>query len=353
LCEFYRFRPNEEYLRAAEIAWEDIRNNQMYVTGGVSFREHFQPDGHLPDVGDVAETCANVAWLQLCINLLEITGKARYAEAAELLIYNHLLGAQHEDGEQWCYYTYLAGRKPFDKAVKCCQSSGPYGLVFMPSLYYGISAGRVRINLLGESKYHGQLEATAITIEQKTDYPADGRILIHVDPERPTKFGLDIRIPAWSTLLQLSVNNEKVDSTVDEGMITIKREWHSGDQVLLDINITSRWIRGQGEHQKMLAAARGPFILCANVRRNMELFCTELIAVDESEPFAPAAPIPGARGKEREYSTAVKANYLTPTGFKPVDLVLTPYAIGMNEPIRVWLETEESLKVLDQKAEAN
>ena len=38
---------------------------ELYLAGGTSLGEHFQPDDHLPDTGPVAETCANVTWMQL------------------------------------------------------------------------------------------------------------------------------------------------------------------------------------------------------------------------------------------------------------------------------------------------
>ena len=37
LCELYRVVGDERYLKAARNAWEDIRHNQTYITGGVSF----------------------------------------------------------------------------------------------------------------------------------------------------------------------------------------------------------------------------------------------------------------------------------------------------------------------------
>ncbi len=340
LCELYKVDPDARYLQAAKAAWDDIRANQMYLTGGTSLREHFQPDGHLPDIGDVAETCANVTWLQLSMQLLELTAEAKYADVIELLAFNHLTGAQADNGEDWCYFTVLDGRKQMRQEVNCCHSSGPRGIALIPTLYYQKGPGRLRINLYGESKYQTELPGgKRLQIEQQTNFPADGHIRILVRPEKPAVFGLELRIPSWSSHFVLKCNGEVVEHAPAGGVIGIDREWQPGDEVTLDLDVTPRWIHGSGEHAGMLAAARGPFILCANGRRNLELIGTELIAVEGTMPFEAPGKIAGARGKEQDYSTAVQAKYVTPEGLKRVRLVLTPFAIAWNEPMSVWLRT--------------
>jgi DUF1680 family protein len=91
LCELHRSTGDEALLRPCVNAYNDIVANQLYVTGGTSLGEHFQPPHRLPNTGAVSENCAHVTWLQLCAELLRITGEAKYADTLELTIYNHLL----------------------------------------------------------------------------------------------------------------------------------------------------------------------------------------------------------------------------------------------------------------------
>ena len=63
--------------------------------------------------------------MQLAIQLLRLTGESRYADTVERIAYNHLLAAQKPDGSALCYFTPLAGQKPYTAAMNCCTSSGP------------------------------------------------------------------------------------------------------------------------------------------------------------------------------------------------------------------------------------
>ena len=83
LCELYRVTGDAACLKACRNAYADIVANRMYLTGGTSLGEHFQADHHLPNVGAVSENCAQVTWLQLCLELLRLTGEAKYADTLE------------------------------------------------------------------------------------------------------------------------------------------------------------------------------------------------------------------------------------------------------------------------------
>ena len=50
--------------------------------------------------------------------------------------YNHLAAAQHPRGDDWCYYTALEGKKPYDPGINCCHSSGPRGMALAVQAAY-------------------------------------------------------------------------------------------------------------------------------------------------------------------------------------------------------------------------
>jgi hypothetical protein len=134
LCELYRTTGEKRLLEVCERAWRDIAENHMYITEGVSLGEHFQDDGVLPNRGAVSETCAQVTWLQLNLQLLRLTGNTNlYAVALEKLVLNHLLASQKPDGSGFCYFTPLEGKKPFGTDINCCTSSGSRGLMLIPT----------------------------------------------------------------------------------------------------------------------------------------------------------------------------------------------------------------------------
>ena len=130
LCELYRATGDEQFLRAVRNAWQDIVDNRLYVTGSASAGEYFRGDHELPNGAEanICETCVTVTWMQLNLQLLRLTGEAKYGDEFERSLYNHLAAAQNPQGDNWCYYTPLEGRKRYDKQITCCHSSGPRGM---------------------------------------------------------------------------------------------------------------------------------------------------------------------------------------------------------------------------------
>ena len=139
---------DESLLRKVEGAWEDITKRQVYITGGVSVAEHYEPGHHKPITGNVVETCANMSWLQLNQSLLEITGKSRYADAIERLLLNHVFAAQTVDGDSNRYHTPPNGFKPsnYFHGVDCCSGSGHRQISMLPGFFYATNRDGIVIN---------------------------------------------------------------------------------------------------------------------------------------------------------------------------------------------------------------
>ena len=92
-------------------------------------------------INNICETCVTVTWIQLNLQLLRTTGEAKYGDEMERTLYNHLAAAQNPRGDDWCYYTAMEGRKPYDKGISCCHSSGPRGMALAPQAAYLRSHG--------------------------------------------------------------------------------------------------------------------------------------------------------------------------------------------------------------------
>ncbi|MCX7872615.1 MAG: glycoside hydrolase family 127 protein, partial [Verrucomicrobiae bacterium] len=151
LCELARVTGEKRYIKAVVMAWEDIVSRRLYITGSASQGEHFRGDYDLPngESAHVAENCVTVTWIQLNLQLLRLTGEARYANELERTIYNHLSAAQKPDGSQWCYFTPLEGKKAYGPGINCCVSSGPRGMALAPLIgcLAGIEEGKPVIAL--------------------------------------------------------------------------------------------------------------------------------------------------------------------------------------------------------------
>src|SRR5262249_8880767 len=138
LCELARATGDRSLLDPVQDAWKDIVVNRLYITGSASAAEHFQNAHVLPNEpgANIGETCVTTTWIQLHLQLLRLTRDAAYGNELERAFYNHLAAAQHPRGDDWCYYTALEGKKPYDSGINCCHSSGPRGMALAVQAAY-------------------------------------------------------------------------------------------------------------------------------------------------------------------------------------------------------------------------
>jgi hypothetical protein len=83
-------------------------------------------------------------------------------------------------------------------------------------------------------------EGNRATLTVSTDYPVNGKISVKVGLDKPESFTLKIRNPEWSKKTKVTVCGEKVKTT--DGYIAILREWNSGDEVTIDLDMRTQAI---------------------------------------------------------------------------------------------------------------
>lgn len=258
----YQATGDKTLLRKVEGAWEDIARRQVYITGGVSVAEHYEPGYNKPLTGHVVETCANMSWLQLNQMLLEITGKPRYADAIESLLINHVFAAQTIDGDSNRYHTPPNGFKPDDyfHGVDCCSSSGHRQISMLPGLFYATTSDGIVVNQYVESSVNLDIKGNRIELKQSTRYPESELSTITLNCSNPVQFSLQLRIPSWCTNPSVTVNG-KVESGVKSGYYhSIERKWRNGDSVVIRFPMTTSWIKRQHSETKRWAIIRGPVV---------------------------------------------------------------------------------------------
>ena len=168
--------------------------------GSASAFEHSMATTSCPTRANnsICETCVTTTWIQLNLQLLRLTGEAKYGDELERSFYNHLAAAQHPRGDDWCYYTALEGRKPYDKGITCCHSSGPRGMALAPQAAYlrGHAGGDVLlVNTLETSQATLELGGRKVTVEQKSEFPRQGHATITLRSAAAAPFAVKIRLP--------------------------------------------------------------------------------------------------------------------------------------------------------------
>lgn len=348
--EYYRtFGGDRQILEACLNAWQDITDNQLYVTGTASSDEHFRADHELPNTGKPGETCVTVTWLQFNAQLLRLTGEARFAEQLQHVILNQLFGAQRPDGKGWCYYVPLEGRKIYAEQLdsQCCLSSGPRGVALVPTFAVSTDAEGVVVNLYSPGRAAVRLrDGASVTLLTETAYPCEGRMAFTLRTSVPYSVALKLPIPTWCQDPSLTINGEIVPvQPGSDGYVALRRKWLASDRVELTLPLKPRLIVGNHTNMGSVAVAYGPLILAADEAVGpAELKNIATLAVLKPD-LAALGVFPKAPAKDWAGAQVFRAHAVVRSAASPgmaahgIDIGLVPFADAGRSGGRyaVWL----------------
>ncbi|MEQ1687069.1 MAG: beta-L-arabinofuranosidase domain-containing protein [Sphingopyxis sp.] len=278
MCELARVTGDRALIDASIAAWSDIVATQRFATGTTSRWEYFQRDHDLRGdvMAHVGETCVTTTWIQLNLSLLQLTGEARFGDELERSWYNHLSAAQHPDGNDWCYFTALEGRKHYDQGITCCHSSGPRGMALAPIAAYLVNHGTgndtLLVNSFETSTATLMLGSQSVRIEQISNFPHQGRGTLRLHMARPARFAIKVRVPEWARPIEIE------GATLRDGWAELPaRRWRDGDAVTLRFQLGMRIIEGEHDLEGRAACAYGPFILAYDADANSAMAAPHLL----------------------------------------------------------------------------
>ncbi len=208
--------------------------------------------------------------------MLKLTGMSLVADELELSTLNANLGGQNPAGNWWTYNTPMDGTKEACSALgtinfqcragspelNCCSVNGPRGLGLLSEWAVMQSKDDVVLNYYGPSviQFPTPVHRT-LTIEQRTDYPVSGNVQIKLRLARSEKFGLKLRIPAWSAATRLAINGSVVSGVSAGTYQSITRVWKDGDTISLDLDMSQHYWVGARELEGKVSLYRGPILL--------------------------------------------------------------------------------------------
>ena len=323
------------HLQAAKNAFAMVEA-QSFVTGGWGPDELFRKPGYDQLAESLTKThnsfegpCGSYAHTKLTRYLLRATQDGRYGDSMERVIHNAALGSLPllPDGHAFYYADYNVMAKQIYSVHRwpCCSGTQP-----QLAADYGINGylqeqGAVWVNLYQPSALRWTEGATAVMLEQATDYPRNGRTeLRFTTAATPVPLRLMLRIPAWTGgTAEIAVNGEQQALRVEKGFARVQRVWRQGDVVTLTLPMELRLEalpnNGGLLHTDTLALLRGPQVLFA-VRDPWESGTLSLSAgamlraeqTGESEWTVPTATgarkfVPWTSLGTRMYTTYVKA----------------------------------------------
>lgn len=340
--ELYRTTGDRQLLDACSNAWQDIVDHRLYITGGASSAEHFQDDDVLPNdtASHICETCVTVTWMQFNLQLLRLTGNAKFADQLEKSVYNHLLAAQNPRGDDWCYYTPLEGRKPYDRFITCCHSSGPRGVALLPTFAITTDSEGAVINFYDAGIAHLTLrDGTPVTLKIESHYPADGQIRIAIETPTPKNFSIKVRVPAWCENFSLQPSGATASA---DGYTVLRRQWRDGDVVKLDLKMAPRIVLGEHSNLGKAAVLYGPLVLAADESllpegaKTLRQIALSKTGFSESIIHSEAAPGDWQTWPHAQLFRLDALNMATGDSL-PIPLVPFADAGRTGAPIQVWL----------------
>jgi len=218
------------------------------------------------------------------------------------------------------------------------------------------------------SRAEARLPSGKVVLRQTTRYPWQGEVKIAVESDKPAKFDLHVRIPAWvqgvstpddlyrvagrpaSGAARLKVNGQLIEQPeMVHGYARLRREWKPGDVVELALDMPVRRVKA---HPKVTADAdriaflRGPIVYCVescdnggNIRNIFVPPNAEFSAAHRDDLLGGVTVL---RGGAIALYRAANGN----AEQKPVQLTAVPYAVNANRgPVEmaVWLPETAAL----------
>ena len=383
MADIAALREKNSYTDALHRIWANITDTRMHITGGlgaVHGIEGFGPKYLLPNADAFNETCAAVGNVLFNFRMFLVHKDAKYLDVAEVSLLNNVLAAVNLEGNRFFYVNPLEadGKYPFNHGTAgrapwfgtaCCPSNMARLLPQVQGMTYAHNDKNLYFAMYAETSTNLKIADTQLSIKQTTDYPNDGKIMISLDPEKPTKFTAHLRIPTWTGNQfvpgklykyvnpsdedwSISVNGTQTETIVEKGFATIKRTWKKGDQIVLNlpmplkINACDKRVE---ENQNRLAFTRGPFVLCAEEVDNggaTQRFFLNNQKLDKKFTLASVDLPSGSFSQVKTRANAVDAQ-----GKKEDrSLSLIPYYAWNNRKpgsMTIWFPTTPKLAVFD------
>lgn len=263
LLEYYRICGNEKYKTAAINFVDMIIESDVSVIGCCGCTHELFDHSAIKQTEPASEfimqeTCVTVTWMKLCMNLLKLTGNAKYADLIEQSGYNALMGAinfklndlkycsnqsdNYNNGIKFIFDSYsplyydkrgkkIGGHKDYKPGCfyGCCNCIGAAGVAVINQ--FGIMSGcsnAIVINDFRRSK--AVLNNTEISIVG--DLNKNGFCKIFIKSPDDIEKKILLRIPKWLNNTCIKINGTILNNIINEfGYCEINRIWCVGDFV--------------------------------------------------------------------------------------------------------------------------
>ena len=300
-----------ELLRAAIAQWDSMIDSKMFITGALGSRfegESFgDPYEFSPD-RVYGETCAAIGCVMASWRLLLITGSSKYADVIERIFYN-LISASTSTSRDSFFYNNPAQRRtlrpPASKTERptraeapgtrppwfetaCCPPNILRTIASLSGLIATKNTDGVQIHQYMPSTIRTGSAEAPIRLTISTTYPASGAITVRIDETPDLPWHLSLRVPAWASQFEVTVNSEQSCPSTDDGYVRISRSWKPGDFVTLAFPVQPRLTRfhpAADGLRNTVALEVGPEVFCLEDFDQPLDTDLNLVSIDSTAPI--------------------------------------------------------------------
>ncbi|WP_201305488.1 glycoside hydrolase family 127 protein [Paenibacillus puerhi] len=287
MADLALLKQDNELLEACRRLWSNITTRQMYVTGGIGSTHHgeaFSFDYDLPNDTVYAETCASIGLIFFARRMLQMEQKSDYADVMERALYNLVLGSMSLDGTRYFYVNPLevwpeaCEKNPGKHHVKperqkwfgcsCCPPNVARLIASLGDYIYSTHGSKLFVHLFIGGEAELVVEQETVGIQQQSALPWNGNVGFRLRLQRPKRFTLALRVPAWcSGEALLSINGEVCTDSIRivNGYAEIDRIWTDSDQIEWTLPVRAQWVEGHPSIRALAGKAaiqRGPLVYC-------------------------------------------------------------------------------------------
>lgn len=288
---FWQLSGSPRDLLATEFVWQDVRARYGRVPGGMFGADENARDGYTGP-RQMIETCGVVEEMLSDELLVAITGETRWADRCEDAAFNSLPAAFTPDMTGLRYLTApnmprsdhaskapgienggdMCGMNPHHH--RCCQHNSGHGWPYLSHhLWYAAAGDGLAAYLYGPCSVTAAVAGgVKVTVEEDTKYPFGETIKFTVNPEKPVRFPLYLRIPEWCKAAGVAVNDAKADVALPAGKVArVEREWKAGDVVTLSLPMTVG-VKTWADNRNTVSVSRGPLTYSLRIPEKKERY---------------------------------------------------------------------------------
>ncbi len=285
VADLYAETGETQLMKNLEAIWDDIVDHKIYIMGGCgALYDGVSPDGttynqpyiqqihqaygrqfQLPQEAAHNEICAQIGMMLFSWRLFQTTANPKFIDNIENELYNGILSGISLDGKDFFYTEALRRTKEFPYVMRwpkhrqryiscfCCPPNTLRTLCQAQEYAYAVNGNTLYVNLYGQN----QLKTKDLEIEQTTDYPWDGHIILTIKKAKNLST-IKLHKPNWVEQYTVHVNGEPTT-------LEIARKWKAGDTIEIHFEMRPRLIEANPlveEAKNQIAVQRGPIVYC-------------------------------------------------------------------------------------------